>query len=210
VTQNSAEKPKTRIQREKTEQILTAALQVFSSYGFRGSTIDQIASEAGLSKPNILYYFDGKSAIHAHLLERLLDTWLDPLRALDEAGDPVTEILGYVIRKLEMARDYPRESRLFANEILQGAPRIIDQISGPLKALVDEKATVIQHWSDAGKIAPVDPYHLIFSIWSTTQHYADFDTQVSTILGARDKTRFEDAAKHLEQMFLGLLHPSRG
>ena len=56
------------------------------------------------------------------LLERVLDTWLDPLRRLDPAGDPQAEIAAYIRRKLEMARDYPRESRLFANEVLP-APR---------------------------------------------------------------------------------------
>lgn len=201
----AASKTPTRIQREKTELILIAALEVFSTYGFRGTTIDQIATQAGLSKPNLLYYFDSKDAIHTRLLERLLDTWLAPLSALNERGDPVPEILGYVNRKLEMARDYPRESRLFANEILQGAPRILEQIAGPLKSLVDEKARVILDWSDRDLIAKVDPYHLIFSIWSTTQHYADFDIQVSVVLGNRADTRFEDAQHHLIDMFTRLL-----
>ncbi len=203
----AAAKSQTRIQKEKTEQILSAALEVFANFGYRGSTIDQIATAAGLSKPNLLYYFDGKEAIHTHLLERLLDTWLDPLKALEPEGDPIDEIIDYVRRKIEMARDYPRESRLFANEILQGAPRIMDQIAGPLKDLVDAKAELIQGWSDSGRIARVDPYHLIFSIWATTQHYADFDIQVSVILGEKSDTRFEDAARHLTDMFTKLLHP---
>jgi len=202
-----ASKGKTRIQREKVGIILESALDVFATYGFRGSTIDQIARQAGLSKPNLLYYFDSKEAIHTRLLEDLLYTWLDPLKTLDADGDPITEITGYMIRKLEMARDYPRESRLFANEILQGAPRVIDQISGPLKDLVDRKATVISHWSDAGHIADVDPYHLIFSIWATTQHYADFDTQVSAVLGERAAQKFEDASRYLTGLFTKLLRP---
>lgn len=200
-------KTRTRIQKEKTEVILEAALEVFSTFGFRGSTIDQIASQAGLSKPNLLYYFDSKEAIHEILLEDLLDTWLDPLRELDEDGDPISEITDYVCRKLEMARDFPRESRLFANEILQGAPRIADQITGPLKNLVDEKAAIIEGWIKTGRIAQVDPYHLIFSIWATTQHYSDFDMQVNVILGDRANTRFEDAATYLRLMFTKLLRP---
>jgi TetR/AcrR family transcriptional regulator len=184
---------------------------VFSNYGFRGATLDQIAAKAGLSKPNLLYYFDSKEAIHAHLLERLLVTWLEPLEALNENGEPVPELLDYIRRKLEMAQRYPRESRLFANEILQGAPRIMDQIRGPLKTLVDEKAEVIRRWAEAGKIRDVDPYHLIFSIWATTQHYADFDTQVSVVLGkTRAQSRFQDAEAHLCEMFSCLLRPSEG
>lgn len=201
--------PRTRIQREKRELILEAALEVFSANGFRGSTIDQIAEAAGMSKPNLLYYFRNKEDIHETLMERLLETWLAPLREFDESGDPISEIRSYIRRKLEMARDFPRESRLFANEILQGAPRIMPLLEGELKALCDEKAEIIKGWIRDGKIAPADPWHLIFSIWATTQHYADFDVQVRAVLGTErgGESRFEDAALFLENLFLNGLKP---
>jgi TetR/AcrR family transcriptional regulator len=200
---------RTRIQEEKEERILEAALDVFSANGFRGSTIDQIAEAAGMSKPNLLYYFRTKDAMHRQLIDRVLSTWLEPLRVLDAEGNPEVEIRSYIRRKLEMARDFPRESRLFANEILQGAPHIEDELKGPLKELVDEKAEVIRSWARTGKIAKCDPYHLIFSIWSTTQHYADFDVQVRAVLGQAyaGEGRFEDAARFLEQLFMGGLLP---
>ncbi len=195
---------RTRIQEEKEEQILEAALEVFSQHGFRGATIDQIADVAGMSKPNLLYYFRTKDAMHRALIDRVLDTWLDPLRAFDANGNPQSEIRSYIRRKLELARDFPRESRLFANEVLQGAPHIEDELKGPLKSLVDEKAQVIRAWAETGKIAKCDPYHLIFAIWSTTQHYADFDVQVRAVLGQdhAGEGRFEDAARFLEGMFV--------
>ncbi len=202
-------RPLTRIQREKQDVILEAALEVFSVHGFRGSTIDQIAEVAGMSKPNLLYYFPRKEEIHRRLMSALLDTWLAPLKEMDADGDPFPEIRSYIRRKLEMARDYPRESRLFANEMLQGAPRIIEMLEVDLKNLVDEKAKVLLGWMDQGKLAHTDPYHLIFSIWATTQHYADFDVQVRAVLG-KDRGgegRFEDAARYLEQLFLFGLTP---
>ena len=194
---------RTRIQEQKEERILDAALEVFSERGFRGATIDQIAEAAGMSKPNLLYYFRTKEAMHRLLLDRLLDTWLDPLRAIDANGDPLEEIRGYIRRKIEMARDYPRESRLFANEMLQGAPHIQEELRD-LKALVDEYAAIMRRWMAAGTLADCDPYHLIFSIWATTQHYADFDVQVRAMLGERRSgdERFEDAAEYLERLFL--------
>jgi len=199
----------TRIQTQKRELILDAALDVFSAHGFRGATIDQIAEAAGMSKPNLLYYFKSKEDIHTTLIQRLLETWLAPLRELDDIGDPLTELRGYIRRKLEMARDYPRESRLFANEILQGAPRVMPMLEGELKSLVDEKAGIIRGWMHAGRIARTDPYHLIFSIWATTQHYADFDVQVRAVLGPQrgGAGRFEDAARFLEQLYLEGLKP---
>jgi TetR/AcrR family transcriptional regulator len=201
-----ADKPRTRIQLRNREAILDAALDVFSQHGFRGATVDMIAEAAGLSKPNLLYYFPSKEDIHVTLLAQLMDTWLDPLRALDEGGEPVGEILGYVRRKLEMSRDFPRESRLFANEILQGAPRIGDALASDLKSLVDDKAAVISAWITAGRLAPVDPHHLIFSIWAMTQHYADFDVQVRAVLGdGRDP--YAEAEAFLDTLFRRLLAP---
>jgi len=201
---------KTRIQREKREQILQAALEVFAAHGFRGSTLDQIADAAKMSKPNLLYYYSRKEDIHQTLIARLMETWLAPLKSLDAKGEPIEEICAYINRKLEMARDFPRESRLFANEILQGAPHIIDMIEGELKQLVDDKAQVIKGWMDEGKLNKSDPRHLLFAIWATTQHYADFDVQVRAVLGKDENTsdHFEDAAKFLEDLFCKGLKPT--
>ena len=207
MTRAASRRIPTRIQREKTEAILAAALEVFATQGFRGATLDQIGEAAGLSKPNLLYWFASKDDIHRMLLERLLDTWLDPLRRLDPAGDPVDEILGYVRRKLGMARDFPRESRLFAGEIMQGAPQIGDVLSGPLRALVEEKAAVIAAWAAGGRIAPVDPRHLIVSIWAATQHYADFDAQLDAVLGHDRDGRFVDAERFLTDLYRRALAP---
>jgi TetR/AcrR family transcriptional regulator len=203
-------RPRTRIQREKRDAILGAALDVFSLHGFRGATIDQIAEAAGMSKPNLLYYFPRKEEIYKQLIATLLDMWLAPLREMDADGDPIPEIRSYIRRKLEMARDFPRESRLFANEMLQGAPRTLEMLEGDLRALVDEKAQVILGWMDAGRLTRGDPYHLIFSIWATTQHYADFDVQVRAVLGPdrNGEGRFEDAARYLEQLFMHGLMPA--
>jgi TetR/AcrR family transcriptional regulator len=193
----------TRIQREKCDQILDAALDVFSARGFRGATIDQIADAAAMSKPNLLYYFASKQAMHRTLIAQLLDTWLAPLAEMNANGDPLEEIRLYVRRKLEMARDYPRESRLFANEVLHGAPHIRDLLENELRILVADKSRIIQRWIEDGKIADIDPVHLIFSIWATTQHYADFDVLVRAVLGPRrgGKRRFDDASRALEMLY---------
>ena len=197
----AAKKP-SRIHQRTRHLILDAALAVFSAHGSRGATLDQLAEAAGLSKPNILYYFSGKEEIHVTLLNQLMETWLDPLEEMDADGDPMTEQLAYVHRKLDMARDLPRESRLFAGEILQGAPRMHPHLVADLKPLFDEKCGVIQGWVDAGKLAPIDPRHLIFSIWSTTQHYADFDVQVRVLSG---DTPLEGARRYLDTLFRRML-----
>jgi TetR/AcrR family transcriptional regulator len=181
----------TRIQEANRGIILDAALEVFSAYGFRGTTIDQIAAKADMSKPNLLYYFKRKDDIYAAVLEMTLVEWLEPMQAINADGDPVEELRRYITLKLEMSAKKPAASRFFANEILHGAPHVHGFLKTGLKNLVDEKAAVIKSWVTAGRLAPLDPHHLFFMIWATTQHYADFDVQVRAILGSQvDKPGF--------------------
>jgi TetR/AcrR family transcriptional regulator len=174
---------KTRIQSQNEQIILDAALEVFSAFGYRGTTVDQIAARCGLSKPNLLYYFRRKEDIYRAVLERTLSHWLEPLRRLDATADPISELERYISAKLDMTFEKPLASRLFANEVLHGAPHIAAFLKGPLKKLVDDKAQVIRRWVAAGRLKPVDPLHLIFAIWAVTQHYADFAPQVEALSG---------------------------
>lgn len=206
-----AERPEgeTRIQGINRRLILDAALEVFSAYGFRGSTVDQIAGKAGMSKPNLLYYFPRKQNIYVTVLEDTLATWLEPFEHIDPHGDPLEELRRYIAVKLEMSARKPEASRLFANEILHGAPAISNFLKGHLKQLVDEKAAVIHRWIAEKRIAPVDPYHLIFTIWAVTQHYSDFSVQVSAVMGARAEAPgfYEETAAAISTIILDGIRP---
>lgn len=194
----------TRIQAINRRLILDAALDVFSAYGFRGSTVDQIAEKAGMSKPNLLYYFPRKQNIYVTVLEETLTEWLGPFESIDPQGDPLEELRNYIAQKLELSAKRPEASRLFANEILHGAPAITDFLKGHLKDLVDEKARVIHRWIEEKRIAPIDPYHLIFTIWAVTQHYSDFSVQVAAILGKRTEEPdfYEQTARSIAAVIL--------
>lgn len=196
---------RTRIQAENEARILDAARDAFSAHGYRGTTLTEIAARARMTKPNLLYYFRRKEDIYLAVLTRTLEHWLDPLQNLDAAGDPIEEIRAYIRRKLQLARDFPKESQIFANEILAGAPILMPVLEGPLRALVDEKATIITDWVADGRLAPVDPRHLVFMIWATTQHYADFAPQVDALLNGGDW--HADAETTLEAVFLRGLTP---
>ena len=192
---------RTRIQVQNESRIIAAALDVFASHGFRGATVDQIAHNAGMSKANILYYFKTKDDIYAAVLSRTLTVWLDPLEALDAAGDPIEQIWQYTLHKLQLSRDAPHASRLFANEILQGANAVRPFLQTHLKTLVDEKCRVIQGWIDDGKISAVSPIHLIFLIWASTQHYADFQPQIE-VLHEDDENTLYSGAEHTLKLII--------
>ena len=201
-------KPKrTRIQREKREVILNAGLQVFSENGFRGTTLDQIAEVAGLSKPNMLYYFPNKEEIYTNILQDILEVWFIPLEEINESGDPLDQIRAYIRAKMEMSRKYPQQSRMFANEILHGAPRIATEIVDQLNSIVDKKVAIIERWIAAGKIADVNPHHLLFAVWATTQHYADFAVQIDGVLRGSDEDPIATGTNFLEGLFMRGLAP---
>ena len=194
---NNQVAPRTRIQEKNRARILRAALHSFSQYGYRGARVDQIAAAAGMSKSNLLYYFGSKSAIYKAVLADLLDRWLTPLRTLDATGDPRTELTAYIDAKLRFSAAEPEASRLFANEVMQGAPQVRDVLEGPLKTLVEEKSGVLRQWAREGKVRDIAPVHLIFLIWATTQHYADFAPQIAAITGTSiEDDTFREAARH--------------
>jgi TetR/AcrR family transcriptional regulator len=172
-----------RVGEKKRQRILDAALEIFSRNGLHGARLDQVAERADVSKTNLLYYYETKEVLYLAVLSRMLDRWLEPLEALTPDSDPAQAISAYITRKLALSRDEPAASRLFCMEMLQGAPLLGQLLSGPLKRLVDRKALVIRRWIREGRLADVDPRHLLFAIWSMTQHYADFEVQVEALTG---------------------------
>ncbi|MGB9098719.1 HTH-type transcriptional regulator RutR [Erwinia sp.] len=188
----------------KRTAILTAALALFSQYGVHGTSLDKVAEGADVSKTNLLYYFPSKEALYIAVLKDILDIWLAPLRALREDQQPLVAIRDYIRLKLEVSRDYPQASRLFCMEMLQGAPLLKGELEGDLKGLVDEKSAVIEGWINQGKLAAVEPHHLIFMLWATTQHYADFSTQVEAVTGQtlNDEGFFNQTVENVQRMVI--------
>lgn len=195
-------KGKTRIQRENEYRIISAALELFGRHGFRGTTLDQIAEKSDLSKPNLLYYYASKKDLYVAALNRVLDIWLAPLENLNPDGDPREELSTYIDQKMQMSRDHPEASRLYASEMIEGAPVIRPILQTRLTDLLETKKTVLARWSRAGKIGKVDGIHLIFLIWAVTQHYADFEVQVKTQTGKtlKDKSFFESAKRNVKKI----------
>ena len=205
MTIDADEKSVTRIQRERRAEILAAALDVFSTKGFDGASINQIAKNAKMSTPRLLYHFNGKETLYKELLKATILLWKGPLELVQADGDPVEEICEYVRRKLQMSAKYRKESRLFASEILMGVPRAREEVFEPLRLLFDKKVALLETWISSKKIAVVDPHHLIYSIWATTQHYADFETQIEELSPHKMKHLYTDAEAFLIPMYRNML-----
>ncbi|PPC63567.1 TetR family transcriptional regulator [Pantoea sp. ICBG 1758] len=203
---NDEKKPRRRSQAAtaKRAAILQAALALFSQFGIHGTSLDRVAEGAEVSKTNLLYYYPSKEVLYVAVLKEILDVWLAPLRALRADQDPLTAIRHYIRLKLEVSRDYPQASRLFCLEMLQGAPLLRGELAGDLKALVESKAAIVEQWISAGQLAAIQPQHLFFMLWATTQHYADFASQVEAVTGQtlQDPDFFAQTLQNVERMII--------
>jgi TetR/AcrR family transcriptional regulator len=172
------------IRQKNKSQILEAAKKEFATYGFKGASIKRIAERANLPRSNIHYYFADKTDLYQQLLNQILAVWNERFDAFDESDDAKTALTTYIRAKVMYSKTDPEGSRLFASEIIHGAPHLQSYLNTEFKQWVKRKTQVIEAWIEQGKINPVDPLHLLFLIWSATQHYADFNVQV---LSAMDK-----------------------
>jgi TetR/AcrR family transcriptional regulator len=181
--------------RQSTEAlILAAAEQVFARRGYEGTRMTEIAAAAGLPKANLHYYFGTKERLYRTVLETILGDWLSAAAEWivpDRA--PAEALTGYIAAKMAHARRRPQASRIFASELLRGAPHIMSFLSDDLRRRVAEMSTTIAHWAATRRMDPIAPAHLLYCIWAMTQTYADFDVQIRATLGTSEVSDTEFA-----------------
>ena len=190
---------------QKRQQLLAAALDVFSVYGFSGASLDEIAQLAEMHKSNIFYYYENKEALYVEVLTTVMQKWLAPLQVLEAELEPVEAITQYLMQKIEVSRTQPKASKLFALEIIQGAPHILPILKGPLRKLFKRKSKVISNWQEQGKLSDkIDAEILIINLWGITQNYADFGTQIEMVTGKtlRNRSMYERTIQHTVHMIL--------
>lgn len=203
-----------KIRDKNFELILSAARDEFAINGYSGASIQAIADRAGIAKANVHYYFKRKSILYIAVLERIVRLWNDNFDTIHEDDNPAEAIDSLIRKKVELSYSHPLSSKLFAMEVIQGAPHLRDYMRDELRPWVRQKAKVIESWVAQNKMKPVEPEHLIFLIWSSTQHYADFNVQVLTILNRAEYERemIDKIADFLSEVILrgvGLKPPKK-
>ena len=195
---------KGQIRQANELKILEAAERVFAGAGFSGATMAQISEESGLPKANLHYYFGNKEALYRAVLAHILQDWLAPTHGIVPEADPREAIESYIRSKMALSASRPHASKVWANELLHGASVIGELLSTELRPIVKAKAAVIDQWIAEKKMAPVDSTHLFFSIWASTQTYADFDLQVSAVLSKSElrEADYERATTHVVNLIL--------
>jgi TetR/AcrR family transcriptional regulator len=198
------------MQNEKA--ILEAAEMVFAELGYKGATTSEIARRAGLPKANLHYYFATKEALYRRIIERVLTAWFAAAGRFDESDEPAEALSRYISAKMDMARAMPLASKIFATEIMRGAPIVGDFLETRLRESVAAREKIFRSWIARGRMAPVEPRFLLFMIWASTQHFADFHHQISMLNGGRQLSiaQFERAKQQLIKTVLyGVLNPQK-
>lgn len=208
-----AGKPASRIRQKNEEAIIRAAENEFARHGFKGTSMNTIALNAGLPKANLHYYFTNKLGLYIAVLSNIIELWDSTFNALSVEDDPAETLARYIRAKMEFSRRNPQASRIFAMEVISGGQCLTEYFSQDYREWFKGRAAVFQGWIDAGKMDPVDPVHLIFLLWSSTQHYADFATQICQVTGRSRLTKqdMEEAGDNLIHIILkgcGLTPPN--
>lgn len=196
--------PMTSIRERNKELILRAASEEFADKGFAATKTSDIAAKAGLPKPNVYYYFKSKENLYREVLESIVDPLLAASAPFNQPGHPSEVLTAYIRSKIRISRELPHASKVFASEIMHGAPHLSPEQTEQLNAQAKHNIACIQRWVDQGLMAPVDPHHLLFSIWAATQTYADFDWQISIVTGkaSLDDADYEAAAQTIIRLVL--------
>ena len=197
-------KPAGRIRQKNEEAILKAAEDEFARHGFKGTSMNAIALKAGLPKANLHYYFSNKLGLYIAVLSNILELWDSTFNTLRAEDDPARALSSYIRAKMEFSRQHPEASRVFAMEIISGGVCLTEYFTQDYRAWFQSRAAVFQAWIDAGKMDPVDPVHLIFLLWGSTQHYADFAAQICRVTGRSRLTKqdMHVASDNLIRIFL--------
>ncbi len=171
------------IRQQNEALICQAAEKVFAEAGFGGATMQLIADVAGLPKANLHYYFPTKEHLYRRVVRDIFEIWLQAAEAMDSAPGPVEGIGAYIEAKMEISRRHPDGSKVWAYEVMHGAPVIQDYLETTLRDWTSGRVRLIERWIAEGKMARVDPEHLLYMLWAATQHYADFGHQIATLNG---------------------------
>ncbi|MBC9249547.1 TetR family transcriptional regulator [Pseudomonas alcaligenes] len=212
---SSVGKPAGRIRQKNEKAIIAAAEIEFARHGYKGTSMNSIAQAVGLPKANLHYYFNNKQGLYVAVLNNILDQWDDTFSSLNVNDDPAEALSRYIRSKVEFSRTQPLASRIFAMEVISGGECLTSHFTQDYRDWFRGRAAVFQAWIDAGKMEPIDPVHLIFLLWGSTQHYADFASQICRLTGKSSLKRadFDEAADNLERIILrgcGLTPPKRG
>lgn len=207
ITNAREEQEKTkRVKGEVRKKILNAALELFAVKGYEGASIRDIADKAGVTLPNIYYYFKDKKGLYQAVLK---DTVADLMEILIKLDDPEASFRDRFIAlgkaKMRMAAQKNAAIELFIKEMLSGgiaSPGLTPSLAGAMQTGVKYLEEMISSAVKKGEIKPINPkMGVLYLISLSFVHGSKFITQ---FIKNREPMSDEDIEEFVDILMKGL------
>ena len=161
---------------QRREQLLAVSRRLFAEKGFEGTSIEEIAARAEVSKPVVYEHFGGKEGIYAVVVDREIQALTSALSgALDEGGHPKVMVERSALALLDYIEDSEDGFRI----LVRDSP--VAQATGTFSSLIGDVATQVEHLlADQfrkqhldPRTAPIYAQMLVGMVALTGQHWLD-------------------------------------
>ena len=162
--------------RQRREQLLEVGRALFAEKGFEGTSVEEIASRADVSKPVVYEHFGGKEGLYAVIVDREVQALLDALTgALSKRGHPKQLVERAALALLGYIEDSPDGFRI----LVRDSP--VAQATGTFSSLIGDVATQVEgllahQFVKRGldpSVAPIYSQMLVGQVALTGQHWAE-------------------------------------
>ncbi|PFG37495.1 TetR family transcriptional regulator [Flavimobilis soli] len=162
--------------KERREQLLAVSRKLFAEKGFDGTSIEEIATRANVSKPVVYEHFGGKEGVYAVVVDREVEALTSALTsALEAGGHPKL-----LVERTAMALlDYIEKNEDGFRVLVRDSP--VAQATGTFSSLIGDVAMQVEHLLGAQfkkrgldpRSSPVYAQMLVGMVALTGQHWLD-------------------------------------
>jgi TetR/AcrR family transcriptional regulator len=140
------------------DAVYAAAAVLFSSRGFDGVSMDDIARDADVNKAMIYYHFADKLALYRSIVSDGLQTMSETVAGI-AAGDvtPHTKLDRFIESFVRMTEIRPWMPAMMLREIAEGAPRLDPATLEHMRGIVGSFAAILRHGQQEGAFRQVHP-----------------------------------------------------
>ena len=162
--------------KERREQLLAVSRQLFAEKGFDGTSIEEIATRANVSKPVVYEHFGGKEGVYAVIVDREVESLTGALTsALEAGGHPKLLVERTALALL----DYIEKNEDGFRVLVRDSP--VAQATGTFSSLIGDVAMQVEHLLGAQfkkrgldpRSSPVYAQMLVGMVALTGQHWLD-------------------------------------
>jgi AcrR family transcriptional regulator len=187
--------------RERREQLLNVGRALFAEKGFEATSIEEIASRAGVSKPVVYEHFGGKEGLYAVVVDREMSDLLDRLTTALSAGHPRTLVEQAALALLTYIEEETDGFRILSRDSpVAGA-------TGTFSSLLNDIASQVEHilsreFASSGistKLAPMYAQMLVGMVALTGQWWLEERKPKREIVAAHLVNLGWNGLAHLEQ-----------